>query len=150
MATSILGAQVALYTNRSHTITIIMAISFLAGTALGFLLGMPFLIVVAAAGVYSGLIMTDSASLTAGIVATAQERLRGATLAMQQVIGFSGGAIGTVVVGWVLDLSGGQQSHLAWILACLTIAAGSLMGVIWMRIVMGLASHSTNHSVSTK
>ena len=150
MATSILGAQVALYTNRSHTITIIMAISFLAGTALGFLLGLPFLIVVAAAGVYSGLIMTDSASLTAGIVATAQERLRGATLAMQQVIGFSGGAIGTVVVGWVLDLSGGQQSHLAWILACLTIAAGSLMGVIGMRVVMGLASHSTNHSVSTK
>jgi MFS family permease len=107
---------------------------------------MPFLIVVAAAGVYSGLIMTDSASLTAGIVATAQERLRGATLAMQQVIGFSGGAIGTVVVGWVLDLSGGQQSHGAWILACVTMATGSLMGVIVMR----LASESINHSVSTK
>ncbi|SVB74221.1 uncharacterized protein METZ01_LOCUS227075, partial [marine metagenome] len=57
---------------------------------------------------------------------------------------------GTVVVGWVLDLSGGQQSHVAWILACVTIATGSLMGVIGMRIVMGLASESINDSVSTK
>ena len=150
MATSILGAQVALYTNRSHTITFIMAISFLSGTALGFFLGMPFLAVVAAAGVYSGLIMADSASLTAGIVATAQEQLRGATLAMQQVIGFSGGALGIVVVGWVLDLSGGQESHLAWILACLTIATGSLVGIIGLRIMMGLASASTKNSVSTE
>jgi MFS family permease len=94
--------------------------------------------------------MAVSSSLYAGIVATVQERLRGATLAMQQVTGFSGGALGTVVVGWVLDLSGGQQSHLAWILACLTIATGSLVGIIGLRIMMGLASASTNNSVSAE
>jgi MFS family permease len=113
-----------------------MTVSFLLGGMLGFLVGIPFLLLVLIAGVYSAVIMADSGSLTAGTVESARHDERGATLAVHSVLGFSGGFLGPLVVGLVLDLAGGQSSYAAWVFACMVIAAGSLVAVILLRAVL--------------
>jgi MFS family permease len=124
-----------------------MIVSFVLGGILGFLVGIPFLLLVLIAGVYSAVIMADSGSLTAGTVESARNDERGATLAVHSVLGFSGGFLGPLVVGLVLDLTGGQSSYTAWVFACISIAAGSLVAVILLRLVLARTkTHSGNLS----
>ena len=78
-------------------------------------------------------IMSDSAALTGGVVAAAREGQRGATLAMHSVFGFSGGFLGPLVVGWVLDIGAGPQSLHGWGIAFIACAAGSLTAVAGLR-----------------
>ena len=77
--------------------------------------------------------MGDSAALTGGTVAAARAGERGATLAMHSVWGFSGGFLGPLVVGVVLDLAGGRQSIQGWGLAFVAMAAGSLVAMVGLR-----------------
>ena len=133
---SVIGAHFALRGNRRRLVTVVMTVSFLLGGMLGFLVGIPFLLLVLIAGVYSAVIMADSGSLTAGTVESARHDERGATLAVHSVLGFSGGFLGPLVVGLVLDLAGGQSSYAAWVFACMAIAVGSLVAVILLRAVL--------------
>ena len=133
---SVIGAHFALRGNRRRLVTAVMIVSFLLGGMLGFLVGIPFLFLVLIAGVYSAVIMADSGSLTAGTVESARSNERGATLAVHSVLGFSGGFLGPLVVGLVLDSTGGQSSYAAWVFACMAIAAGSLVAVILLRAVL--------------
>ena len=57
---------------------------------------------------YGFAIWLDSSSLTAGTAGTAEPSRRGATLAVHSSLGYLGGFIGPLAVGWVLDLSGGN------------------------------------------
>jgi hypothetical protein len=78
--------------------------------------------------------MTDSvAAITGGVVAAACQGERGATLAMHSVMGFSGGFLGPLVVGLVLDLTAGSGSIIGWGFAFMTMAAGSLAALIGVR-----------------
>ena len=133
---SVIGAHFALRGNRRRLVTVVMTVSFVLGGMLGFLVGIPFLLLVLIAGVYSAVIMADSGSLTAGTVESARNDERGATLAVHSVLGFSGGFLGPLVVGLVLDSTGGQSSYAAWVFACMAIAAGSLVAVILLRVVL--------------
>ena len=133
---SVIGAHFALRGNRRRLVSVIMIVSFVLGGMLGFLVGIPFLLLVLIAGVYSAVIMADSGSLTAGTVQSARNDERGATLAVHSVLGFSGGFLGPLVVGLVLDLAGGQSSYVAWVFACMAIAAGSLVAVILLRAIL--------------
>jgi MFS family permease len=55
----------------------------------------------------------DSSSLTAGTAGTAEPSRRGATLAVHSMLGYIGGFIGPLAVGWILDWRGGM-SPAAW------------------------------------
>jgi MFS family permease len=52
---------------------------------------------------------------------------RGATLALHSMAGYAGGFVGPIVIGWILDRSGGM-SPVAWGLAFLHIAVIGLLG----------------------
>ena len=133
MPASLLGAHLSLRRERKQTISIVMVLSVIAGTILGFIGALPFIIVLLVAGLYSVLIMSDSAALTGGVVAAAREGERGATLAMHSVFGFSGGFLGPLVVGLVLDLTAGSGSIVGWGFASMVMAAGSLAALIGVR-----------------
>lgn len=133
MPASLLGAHLSLRRERKQTISIVMVLSVIAGTMLGFIGALPFIIVLLVAGLYSVLIMSDSAALTGGVVAAAREGERGATLAMHSVFGFSGGFLGPLVVGLVLDLTAGSGSIVGWGFAFMVMAAGSLAALIGVR-----------------
>ncbi|HEV2263438.1 MAG TPA: MFS transporter [Stellaceae bacterium] len=129
---SIYGAEVAARADRRRIIGRVMILSVLASIAAGFSSGSPVWLVTALCCVYSMLIMADSAALTGGAVVSAAAGQRGATLAVHSVLGFSGGVIGPLAVGLVLDLAGGG-SYLAWGLAFLTMGAGSLAALFAIR-----------------
>ena len=76
--------------------------------------------------VYGIVIWLDSSSLSAGTAGTVEPPRRGATLAVSSMLGYAGGSEGPLLVGWVLDLSGGM-SQLAWGLSFFSVAM--LMGI---------------------
>ena len=69
---------------------------------------------------YGVVIWLDSSSLTAGTAGTAEPSRRGATLAVHSMLGYAGGFVGPLLVGWMLDLSGGM-SQLGWGLSFLSV-----------------------------
>ena len=79
--------------------------------------------------VYGAVIWLDSASLTAGTAGTAEPSRRGATLAVHSTLGYFGGFVGPLAVGWVLDFGGGD-SVAAWSAAFGLIAAIMLLSLV--------------------
>ena len=136
MPASLLGAHLSLRRERKQTISTVMMLSVITGSILGFIGALPFIIVLLLAGLYSALIMSDSAALTGGVVAAAREGERGATLATHSVLGFSGGFLGPLVVGLVLDAGAGADTIAGWGGAFIATAAGSAIALIGMRWVL--------------
>jgi predicted MFS family arabinose efflux permease len=71
--------------------------------------------------IYGFMISLDSSSLTAGTAGSAEPSRRGATLAVHSTLGYAGGFVGPLIVGWTLDASGGMSPR-SWILAFSLIA----------------------------
>jgi hypothetical protein len=78
---------------------------------------------------YALLIWLDSSSLTAGAAGSAAPERRGATLALHSMTGYAGGAVGPIVIGWILDASGGMSAT-AWGWAFLHVAGIGMLGQV--------------------
>ncbi|HEY5719845.1 MAG TPA: MFS transporter, partial [Gammaproteobacteria bacterium] len=89
--------------------------------------------VVALALLYSVTVQADSSALTAGAVAHAETGRRGATLAVHSLIGFGGGFAGPLLLGVILDATGGGASVASWGIAFASIGLATLLGplVLW-------------------
>lgn len=129
---SVYGAEVAAHADRRRIIGRVMILSVLGSVATGFSSGLPVWVVASLCCVYSMLIMADSAALTGGAVVSAAIGQRGATLAVHSLLGFSGGVVGPLAVGFMLDLAGGD-GYLAWGLAFVTMGAGSFAALFAIR-----------------
>jgi len=131
---SIAGNEVALRLGRRRWIVAVMSASGTSGIVLA--LGAPWhwAVVLALLVVYAMLVMAESGTLTAGLVASAPGDLRGAALGLYSLAGFAGGLAGPVVFGAALDLAGGAASHLAWIAAYAAIGAGCLAAPLVVRM----------------
>ena len=79
--------------------------------------------------VYGMVVWLDSSSLTAGAAGNADPARRGATLAVHSTLGYAGGFVGPLVVGWMLDLAGGM-SPIAWGLAFLVVGVLMLVALV--------------------
>ena len=84
--------------------------------------------------IYGIVIWLDSSSLTAGTAGTAEPSRRGATLAVHSMLGYAGGFVGPLMVGWVLDLSGGM-SRLGWGLSFLSVAVLMALALITFWVI---------------
>ena len=76
--------------------------------------------------------MSDSGSLTAGLVSAAKTEETGRTMAMYSFVGLSMGFIAPLSVGGVLDLAG--KGAFGWGLAFLSLGSVAMSGTIWLRI----------------
>ncbi len=130
MLASIAGAHLCLRVERARLISRVGLLSF--ATAVMFSLAglINFYVMLCFAFAYNVTIMLDSASLTAGTVASAGEDDRGALLAVHSIIGFGGGALGAPVAGFVLDIAGGETRPAAWAAAIISMGAGSAL--VWL------------------
>jgi predicted MFS family arabinose efflux permease len=144
---SVAGNEAAIRFGRKRLIVGAMMASILIGATIGFLGSMSYAVAAVLLTFYGIVIWLDSSSLTAGTAGTAEPSRRGATLAVHSMLGYAGGFVGPLLVGWILDLSGGM-SQLGWGLSFLSVAI--LMAValltfcmIWPRELAGDKSGTT-------
>ncbi|HZX95405.1 MAG TPA: MFS transporter [Myxococcales bacterium] len=133
VAASIGGNEAALRVGRRRWILLAMAASGAFGILLGSSARWPWTVVVVLLIVYSMLVMAESATLTAGLVAAAPPELRGAAMGLYSLVGFGGGMIGPVIYGAALDAAGGARNPLAWVAAYAAIGSGCLLAPIAAR-----------------
>ncbi|MDH5557891.1 MAG: MFS transporter, partial [Alphaproteobacteria bacterium] len=130
---SVIGNELAHRFGRRQVLIVVMIASAVAGTAFGFSgATLPFVAVVFLAFVYGWTVIGDSATLTAGVIAAADPRYRGATMAMHSMIGFVGSFIGPLAFGAVLDGAGGEESGTAWGIAFASLSVIILVGPLLM------------------
>ena len=144
---SVLGNELAHRFGRRQILIAVMIASAIAGTAFGFSgATLPFVAVVFLAFVYGWTVIGDSATLTAGVIAAADPRYRGATMAMHSMIGFVGSFIGPLAFGAVLDGTGGEESGTAWGIAFASLSAVILIGPILMLTMARRAEDDHNEA----
>jgi len=134
---SILGNELAIRLGRRRWILVVMSSSALVGVALAFSAPLHWAIVIAVLVAYAMLVMAESATLTAGYVASAPPELRGAAMGLYSLIGFGGGMLGPAVFGAALDLAGGQTRVAAWACAYAAIGAGCFLAPLAVRLFRG-------------
>jgi MFS family permease len=118
---SVIGNEAAIRFGRRRLICTAMILSIGLAAILGFVGSMSYAIAVTLLLVYGLVVWLDSSSLTAGAAGTAEPSRRGATLAVHSMLGYAGGFVGPLAIGWTLDLAGGM-SPWSWGLAFLVIA----------------------------
>ncbi len=135
---SIFGNEIALRIGRRQWIQIAMFGSGACGIALAFAGALHWSIVILLLVIYSMLVMAESATLTAGLVAAAPVELRGAALGLYSLAGFTGGMVGPSLFGLALDLAGGKDSAMAWAWGYAAIGAGCLAAPLVIRVFRGV------------
>ena len=124
---SVTGNELALRFGRTRVIFTFMTASGLFACVLGYTAPLPWMLVFLIMCLHYGLMLGDSAALTAGAVAAAHPDERGATMAVYSFVGFSSAIFAPLVFGSVLDVAGGNRNPLAWGLAFASIG---LFGVL--------------------
>lgn len=126
---SVLGNEAAIKVGRRRLISLAMIASAVCASLLGFIGTQSYAIAVGLMLIYGVIVWLDSSSLTAGTAGTAEPSRRGATLAVHSMLGYIGGFVGPLAVGWTLDLQGGM-SAMAWAVAFSMIAALMLIALV--------------------
>src|SRR4030095_2799511 len=91
----------------------LIGVALIASAVCAWMLGLfgsrSYFLAVALIMIYGPSVALDSSSLTAGAAGTAEPAKRGATLAVHSMLGYIGGFIGPLAVGWTLDAGGGMS-----------------------------------------
>lgn len=129
VAASVAGNETAIRLGRRRLIQLAMVGSIVIALAIGTIGVWSYWLAVGLLLVYGLVVWLDSSSLTAGAAGTAEPARRGATLAVHSSLGYAGGLVGPIVVGWTLDRTGGM-SPFGW--AC---AFGVVAGLMILTLV---------------
>ncbi len=132
---SVAGNELSIRLGRQRLVRLSMAGSICCAAVIGFFAPAGYAFACGLVLLYGFIVWLDSSSLTAGAAGTAEAHRRGATLAVHSMLGYAGGFLGPLVIGWTLDLAGGM-SPLGWGLAFLHVAVVMLIGRLcfnWLR-----------------
>ena len=94
---------------------------------IGWSVDWPLAAVLALLALYTVTVSADSATLTAGAVESAPAELKGATMALHTLIGFTGASLGPLAAGGLLDLFG-ADTRLGWIVAFAAMGLVAVFG----------------------
>ena len=130
---SILGNEIALRIGRQKWVCIVMVTSAALGIALACSTGQSWWLIFALAVGHAIFIMADSSTLTAGLVISAQENIKGAAMGLHSLMGFGGGLLGPAIFGFMLDLFGSRTSQSSWIWAYVSVVIWGVLFVIYER-----------------
>jgi MFS family permease len=134
MVASVAGNELCVRFGRRRVIRLVMVASVVAAAGFGFTGSLAYGVVVALVLAYAAIVQLDSAALTAGAVEAADPKRRGATMAVHSLIGFGCAFVGPLVLGVVLDRTGGATTSLSWGFAFLSVAAVGLLGPLALRL----------------
>ncbi len=119
----IAGNELGIRFGLRRAVVLIFLAAAVFGAFYGFTAAWPTLAVVGLCFLYFTVIQGNISTLTTGAVAAAEPGRVGATMALHSFVGFACAFAGPLVFGLGLDLTGGNESVLAWGLA---IAVGAL------------------------
>jgi predicted MFS family arabinose efflux permease len=123
---SVLGNEAAIRFGRRRLVCAAMLLSICFAAILGAIGSLSYYLAVVLLLAYGLAIWLDSSSLTAGAAGTAEPSRRGATLAIHSMLGYAGGFVGPLAIGWILDLAGGM-SPWSWGLSFGAVALAMLV-----------------------
>ena len=126
---SVTGNEMSIRLGRQRLVRLAMTSCVALGAVIGFLGAGSYPLAAGLVLLYGLFIWLDSSSLTAGAAGSADPRRRGATLAMHSMAGYAGGFVGPLMLGWILDVSGGMSAT-GWGFAFLHVAVVALIGQI--------------------
>jgi MFS family permease len=130
---SIMGNEIALRIGRQKWIFFVMLSSAVFGVALALSTGQSWWLIVALAIGHAIFIMADSATLTAGLVVSAKDNIKGAAMGLHSLMGFGGGLLGPAIFGFVLDLTGSRTSQISWVWAYAAVVVWGVLFVLYER-----------------
>ena len=131
---SVAGNEASIRLGRQRLVRLAMTGSAICGAVIGFVGPRSYALAAFLVLLYGLLIWLDSSSLTAGAAGSADPQRRGATLAVHSMSGYVGGFVGPIVIGWILDLSGGMSVR-GWGLAFLHVALIMVVGQVAFRLL---------------
>ena len=142
---SVAGNELSIRLGRPRLVRLAMTACAVCAAGIGFAGSRSYALAAVLVLGYGLLVWLDSSSLTAGAAGSADPARRGATLALHSMLGYAGGFLGPLVLGSVLDLSGGM-SPLGWGLAFGHVAVVGLLGelaFVWLgpRALAGDRAH---------
>jgi MFS family permease len=132
VAISITGNETAQRYGRRRVVLWAMIAAAALSLGTGWTAGVSILLAIAAVFVWNMAIYFDSSALTAGTVQAAEPHLRGATMGLHSMAGYTGGFIGPLGVGLALDLCGGNSVS-GWGLAFGHLALVTITGLLVLR-----------------
>jgi len=130
---SILGNEIALRIGRQKWVCIVMLTSAVLGILLASSTGQSWWLIFTLASGHAIFIMADSSTLTAGLVMSANENIKGAAMGLHSLMGFGGGLLGPAIFGFVLDITGSRTSQTSWIWAYVAVVIWGVLFVIYER-----------------
>jgi predicted MFS family arabinose efflux permease len=128
---SLAGAELSARLDRRRLVVSIMLLSVAISLLFGLSSSQPWYVVLALGVLYSAFISADSAALTSGVIAVSPPRSRGTAMAIYSTAGFAAASAGSVAIGVVLDLAGGQSSA-TWAVAFALIGVPNLVGAAFL------------------
>jgi len=136
-AASVLGNEAAIRWGRRRLITVALLASIVVGGSIGFVGTLSYAAAVVLLLIYGFVVWLDSSSLTAGAAGTAEPSRRGATLAVHSMLGYSGGFVGPLMIGYTLDLVGGftRDARMAWGVSFGLVALLMLLALVAFRLM---------------
>lgn len=126
--TSVVGNEASIRFGRPRLVIAALLLSVVLAGAIALVGSTNYWLAVVLLVAYGMIVWLDSSSLTAGAAGNAEPARRGATLAVHSTLGYAGGFVGPLIVGWTLDLAGGA-SPMAWGLAFMAVAVIMLAGL---------------------
>ena len=120
----VVGGMISDRMGRAVSAMAIFALSGALSWTIGWMGGFPWPVIVAVAVIYGWAISADSAIYTTAVAEAARSAQLGSTMAVQAFLGFSGGVVGPIVVGAVLDIT--SES---WVIAFSSIGVISIAAI---------------------
>jgi len=130
---SIIGNEIALKIGRQKWIFFVMLSSAVFGVALAWSTGQSWWLIITLAVGHTIFIMADSSTLTAGLVISAKDDIKGAAMGLHSLMGFGGGLLGPAIFGFVLDLTGSRASQISWVWAYAAVVVWGVLFVLYER-----------------
>jgi MFS family permease len=127
--TSFLGAELTARFDRQRVIVTLMLLSAVTGVIVGLLVGQSWALILTMSLIHHGLVMSDSAALTSGLVSVSPPQSRGTAMAVYSMAGFGTAAVASFAVGGVLDLLGGQSAF-SWPIAFAVMVSSNVVGAM--------------------
>lgn len=101
----VIGGIISDRWGRASSASAIFALSGVISLAIGWMIGLPWPVIIGITVVYGWAISADSAIYSTAVTEASKWEQLGSTLAIHSFLGFMGGVIGPIVVGGILDVS---------------------------------------------